>query len=58
MEGIDAAINAWGVSDEQPVNLTVRRIRKTVQQGVKMPWPPRVEDLEGEEQTCSLLTIS
>ena len=43
---IEAAINSWGVSDEQLLNTVARRLKEKLKGDASIGWPPHVEELE------------
>jgi len=51
----EAALSAIGVSTEQLVRTVAERIRDDVKSIKLTPWPPRVEELEEEEELSPLM---
>ena len=52
---IEAAINSWGVSDEQLLNTVARRLKEKLKGDASIDWPPHVEELEQDEGPNYLL---
>ena len=52
---IEAAINSWGVSDEQLLNTVARCLREKLKDETAIYWPPHVEELEQDERPNDLL---
>ena len=52
---IEAAINSWGVSDEQLINTVARRLKEKLTGDASIDWPPHVEELEQDERPNDLL---
>ena len=52
---IEAAINSWGVNDEQLLNTVARRLREKLKDETAIYWPPHVEELEQDERPNDLL---
>lgn len=52
---VEAALNSIGVSNEQLVHNVAERIRDDIKSIKLIRWPPRVEELEEEEELSPLL---
>ena len=52
---IEAAINSWGVSDEQLLNTVDRRLKEKLKGDASIDWPPHVAELEQDERPNDLL---
>lgn len=52
---VEAAIYAWGISDEQLLHNVALRLKDRLSGENDMPWPPRVVDLEDIEEPHVLL---
>lgn len=52
---IEAALSSIGVSSEQLVLNVAERVRNDVKSTKVLPWPPRVEELEVEEELSPLM---
>ena len=52
---VEAALSSIGVSDEQLLCNVADRLRKDIKSVKLVPWPPRVEDLEKEEDFSPLV---
>ena len=52
---IEAAINSWGVSDEQLLNTVARRLKEKLKGDASIDWPPHVEELKQDERPNDLL---
>ena len=55
---VEAALSSIGVSSEQLVLDVAERDRNDVKSTKVLPWPPRVEELEAEEELSSLICCS
>ena len=53
---IEAAINSTGITDEQLVQNVASRTHTKIKQVNTVIWPPRVDQLEEEEEICELVT--
>lgn len=53
---IEAAVNAWGISDEQLINLLAKRMIANVKEEDVMKWPPTLEEMKSEEASSDILT--
>ena len=51
---IEAAINSWGVNDEQLLNTVARRLKEKLKGDASIDWPPHVEELEQDERPNDL----
>ena len=52
---IEAAINAWGISDEQLLILAAQRLKSKISADSSMEWPPKVEEVAADEVPNSTL---
>lgn len=52
---VEAALSSIGVSSEQLVSNVAKRLRDDINSVKHVPWPPRVEELEDEEELSPLL---
>ena len=52
---IEAAINSWGISDEQLLNTVARGLKEKLKDDASIDWPPHVEELEQDERPNDLL---
>ena len=52
---IDAAINSTGVSDEQLMKNLCGRLHVKIKETKSVSWPPRIDQLEEEENICTSL---
>lgn len=52
---IDAAMSSLGLSDEQLLRNIAPRLSKKIKDTSTVPWPPRVDNLEEDEEVCKLL---
>ena len=52
---IEATLSSIGVSNEQLVRNVAERLRDDIKSIKRVPWPPRVEELEKEEELSPLL---
>ena len=43
---IEAAINSWGITEEQLLNTAAHRIKESVSRETPMYWPPHIDSLE------------
>ncbi len=43
---IEAAINAWGVSEDNLINNVAKRLESSLKESTPLSWPPHAEDLE------------
>ena len=55
---VEAALSAIGVSSEQLVHNVAERLKDDVKSIKLNPWPPRVEELEEEEELSPLPPMS
>ena len=55
---IEAAINSWGVSDEQLLNTVARRLKEKLKGDASINWLPHVEELDQDERPNDLLRKS
>lgn len=53
---IEAALNGWGIDDEQLLNLAARRLSSLCAGFSGINWPPRIDELETKEELCPALT--
>ncbi|KAG0711621.1 hypothetical protein GWK47_020229 [Chionoecetes opilio] len=51
----EAAINCWGVTDDQLISTVAQRINAHASQAQVMSWPPHVDELVDEEDSEELL---
>ncbi|KAG0710220.1 hypothetical protein GWK47_002572 [Chionoecetes opilio] len=51
----EAAINCWGVTDDQLISTVAQRINAHASQAQVMSWPPHVDELVDEEDSDELL---
>ncbi|KAG0723572.1 hypothetical protein GWK47_042451 [Chionoecetes opilio] len=51
----EAAINCWGVTDDQLISTVAQRINAHASQAKVMSWPPHVDELVDEEDSDELL---
>ena len=52
---VEAALSSIGVSSEQLVRNVAKRLRDDINSVKHVPWPPRVEELEEEEELSPLM---
>ena len=52
---IQAAIESWGISDEQLIKNVACRMRDKLSGETGMTWPPYIDDLETSEEPNVLL---
>ena len=52
---VEAAINCWGISDEQIIKTAAKRIKAQVSKMPSMPWPVHVDELVQDEKQDELL---
>ncbi|KAG0711349.1 hypothetical protein GWK47_020778 [Chionoecetes opilio] len=51
----EAAINCWGLTDDQLISTVAQRINAHASQAQVMSWPPHVDELVDEEDSDELL---
>ena len=52
---IEAAINSWGISDEQHINNVARRLKEKLEKHEGLVWPPTIEEIETDETPDPIL---
>ncbi len=52
---VEAALSSVGISTEQLIHNVAERLREDIKQIKLVPWPPRVEELEEEENRSPLV---
>ena len=52
---IDAAIHSTGISDEKLMENLCGRLHAKIKAAKRVPWPPRIDQLEEEEDICTSL---
>ena len=52
---IDAALHATGISDEQLMENLCSRLHSKINENECVQWPPRIDQLEEEEDICYAL---
>jgi hypothetical protein len=52
---VEAALYAWGITDDQLLNVAAKRMRENISFDDHLQWPPHVQDLCKSENPTSLL---